>query len=482
VGDGVGAGVSVGDGEGVGAGVGEGVGAGVGEGVGAGVGVGLGVGLGVGRAVGLGVGLSGRDVGAWVGVAAGAAVGAAAVGVADAVEESSVGSGSPKSASGGVGADVGVDVGAGSRPAAREAKGWSTNTETNAAMTAHEMAAAIKRLGPNAASRARNNLSRPDGSGGSQIGNDAPPLGFSLKAISGQHCAPFGGLCRGASAPRCQPWCGSAPHEPGEEIALVGGSEELFAGMGQPAFDEVVRPVARQVAQSEVDVVHFDLTPPREHDGTGGNLFASDRPGQALPRAGREGGKSRLDGGVRTQDVRHQLDRRARRPRSDVVFPSGGAARVLVDHLTGRRALEAADHAVRVARDVGEHMADGPPREPAGLTGGGVGETRDRGCESRMSAGHARDVDRRWCLGVHARRVSGGWLVVTTWRARVIRTPDRPSQPGRPNVCPIPEEIRIPVTTSSTCARRAEPNPLYTHQIVRPMSLLPEHPFATIFP
>jgi hypothetical protein len=178
---GVGVGVSVGDG--VGVSVGDGVG--VSLGVGVGVPVGIGAGVGVGLGVGLAVGLSGRDVGASVGLAA--SVGA---GVAAGAVESSDGLGSAKSDDVRAGVGVGVDVGAGSRPSAREAKGWSNSTATNAAVAAHENAAAVKRFRPSPASRPRNHLSRPAGSGGSQIGNDAPPLGFSLKAMAALHCAP----------------------------------------------------------------------------------------------------------------------------------------------------------------------------------------------------------------------------------------------------------------------------------------------------
>ncbi len=187
---GVGVGVSVGVGVGVSVGVGVGVSVGVGVAVGGavdvGVDVGVGVGLAVAFAVGLGVGRSGRDVGGWAGPAAGTADGVAA-----GVAESDGAPGSAKSDKVGVGVDVRTD----STPSAREAKGWNNSTEMNAAMAAHEIAAAVRRPGPRSARRSRNHLGGASGSlgsVGSGIGNSPPPLGVSLSVMAGRHCAPFG--------------------------------------------------------------------------------------------------------------------------------------------------------------------------------------------------------------------------------------------------------------------------------------------------
>ena len=117
--------------------------------------------------------------------------------------------------------------------------------------------------------------------------------------------------------------------------------------------------------QAEVAVVDHHLAPAGEDAVARGLHHAARRARRRVPgRLGQFGHHTR-HGRRGRRHVGYQLGGRTSRPRLNVGSPLLDAAGVLVEQLAPGRTLQAPDHAVGVAGEVGEHMADAPARQQA---------------------------------------------------------------------------------------------------------------------
>ena len=167
---------------------------------------------------------------------------------------------------------------------------------------------------------------------------------------------------------------GASPRPMTQARSWAGSVRWLEAGQlaGQPLLHQRRR--QRHHPDAEVAVVHGHLPPTREHavprvldDAARGAR------GRVPGLVGQLGHDPRHRVGTR-DDVGHQRGGRAGGPGLDVGAALLETTGILVAQLTPGRTLEAPHHAVAVAGDVGEQVADAPARQPAGPTGHVVGQ------------------------------------------------------------------------------------------------------------
>lgn len=163
----------------------------------------------------------------------------------------------------------------------------------------------------------------------------------------------------------------------------------------QPVGDELTRPVLRAIAEPEVDVMDLDLPPAGKHHRPGGLLPAADVEGGPLPGIPRIGGDHRIGQGGAVANVLDELACRAAGSELDLVLTALTAAGILLDQMSLAGSLQTPDHAVGVAGEVGEHVADRPSGQKARAAGLLVGQPGN-GREQRLVRLAASFSSNRW--------------------------------------------------------------------------------------
>ena len=196
--------------------------------------------------------------------------------------------------------------------------------------------------------------------------------------------------------------------QPGQAHRPAGGPAHLLAGE-LPAHVAGGPVVVRERRPAEVGVVDLDL-PPAVEGELGDGLRTAERGADQLPPLGRHRGPGRLELPDRAPDV---LDQGRRGPAGaglDVAGPLLATAGVALGRLAPRRGLQHVALAVRVASEVGEHVADGPAGEQRRST--------DLGVLQGVEVGEEPLVRRRAALD------------------GVVELPPGPVRPG-PSCCPV---------------------------------------------